>query len=231
MSTLDAFEPRSGDDPAVAQVLVGCDQPVEQSSAIVHNDLLISGWAASPAGIAGVVVQIGDRGYQATYGLASPLVAETLGFDDAARAGYRLRLDSSGWPAGTHPTKITAFACTGESASIEGAIEVLPFTAPRYTTEDNRADVAAGRVAMWLEQPRIVEGPCEVEGYVEVAGWAYSEQGLEAVRVSIDGRRAFDAARPTVRPDLLEAYGPAVAADAGFALRLHPEECPPGPMR
>jgi ubiquinone/menaquinone biosynthesis C-methylase UbiE len=214
---------------APEQVLVGCDQPLERGAAIAHNELLVSGWAASPSGIAGVVVQIGDRSYHATYGLSSPSVAETLHWEEAARAGYRLRIDSSGWRAGTHPVKVTAFARDGESAAIEGEIEVLPFEAPRYTTEDNRADMAAGKVAMWLEQPRIVEGPCEAEGYVEVAGWAYSEQGIEAVLVSIDGRSSFDAARPTVRPDLLETYGPAAAASAGFALRLHPEECPPGP--
>ena len=46
---------------------LGCDLPIERPGTIVHNELSLTGWAASSQGISGVVVQIDDRAFNATY--------------------------------------------------------------------------------------------------------------------------------------------------------------------
>lgn len=96
--------------------------------------------------------------------------------------------------------------------------------------EGSRQDLDHGLVAMSLNEPRLggeQEGACVVEGALAVRGWAHARGGIAAVFVVIDGRR-YEALRPVVRTDLLDHYGPDTAREGGFALQLHPRECPPG---
>lgn len=53
------------------------DLSIERECAVVHNDLVLTGWAMSPAGISGVIVQIDDRLFHASYGLDTAWLAES----------------------------------------------------------------------------------------------------------------------------------------------------------
>jgi SAM-dependent methyltransferase len=212
---------------SATRLSLGCDQDIE-AGLVVHNELQISGWAVSPEGISGIVVQIGDRTLNATYGLDTPWVAESRPeIAGADRAGFELRVDTADWQPGELEVRIVAFDQTGARAQLLGTAKVLPYDEPLYSHADIPAAITAGEVVMWLESPPILEGPCEVTESVEIRGWAYAEDGLDAVRVMIDGQ-GLEAVWPIVRPDLLDAFGPEIAGAAGFVLTLHPSECPPG---
>lgn len=210
--------------------LLACDLPIDQPGLIVHHELALTGWAASAHGIASVIVRIGERELQASYGLDSPWVTEAIpdmpGTDDAA---YELRLDTSQWAPIKRTVSIVATDREGRSTEMAGEVEVVPFDDPQYTVEANRAAIARGEPVMWLEQPRIVDGVPELDGAMEVSGWAYARDGLKLVIVTVDGRSRYEALRPISRSDLLADYGREVAGEAGFAIRIDALELPPGP--
>lgn len=210
--------------------LLACDAPIDRPGLIVHHELALTGWAASARGIAGVVVRVDDRELQASYGLDSPWVAESIpDMPGADAAAYELRLDTSRWTAGKRAVSIAATDRDGRRAEIAGEVEVTPFDDPHYTVEDNRAAIARGEPVMWLEQPRIVDGVPELKGAMEVSGWAYAPGGLRSVTVTVDGRARYEALRPISRADLLADYGREVAGEAGFAIGIDSLELPPGP--
>lgn len=206
-----------------------CDLPLGRPGLTVHNELALTGWAVSPRGIAGVAVQIGERHWNAGYGFDTPSIARRLpeapGGD---RAGYELRIDTSRWDAGPHHVTVAAFDVDGNRAAIDGVIDVLPFEPPPSTADDNRAALAAGGVALSLDELRSTSRAEIVENTLEVSGWAYAEDGIEAVVVTVDGHHQHEAVRPIVRPGLVRDYGPDVAAEAGFVSRLDRVQCPPG---
>lgn len=210
--------------------LLWCDLSIGQPGIVVHNELLLSGWAASSSGIASVAVGVDDDWQLlASYGLETPWVAEAMPeVPGADRAGYRLRLDTSQWRAGTHEIAIVATDAKGRRNSLTGQVEVLHFAEPHYTLEENLTAISEGKPVMWLESPRVVEGVCRDQVPVEVSGWAFSESGVDSVVVTIDKVARFDALRPISRPDLIGDYGAAVAGEAGFVLPLHATELPPG---
>ena len=209
--------------------MLGCDLPIEQPGAIAYNELIISGWAVSPTGISGVVVQIDSREFQASYGLDTPWVVESMPEMPGAReAGYYLRLDTAEWPHGIRSVNVAAIDGEDRRTEIAGEVEVVPYQSPLYTVEDNRTAQAEGIPTMWLEEPRIVEGPCEVAIPVEVSGWAYAKAGIDSVVILIDGRDRHDALHPSSRVDLLPDYGPEVAGASGFSLSLSKAELSPG---
>jgi SAM-dependent methyltransferase len=207
-----------------------CDLPLGRSGLVAHNELVLTGWAASHKGIAGVAVQIEDRQWNAGYGLDTPEVAARLpDFPKTDRAGYRLCIDTSDWEPGLHYVTVAAFDLEGDRSAIEGQVEVRPFELPGRTVEDDLAALVEGKIAMRLERPRLFEGVRdEVEGPIEISGWAHANGGIKTVMVTLDGRLQYEALRPIVRPELLAAYGADVAAEAGFTLRLDSTECTPG---
>ena len=210
--------------------LLSSDLPIDRPGLVVHHELVLGGWAASPRGIASVVVQIdGARRFQASYGLDTPWLTESLdGLPGADAAGFRLRLDTSEWTRGIHAVRLIALDEKKRRSEIGGQVEVVPFEQPRYTVEDNLAAIAAGEPVMWLEEPRLVDRVPELSGALELGGWAYSPRGIESVVVTVDQRARHEALRPISRPDLLADYGPEVAGEAGFFLRLDRFELPPG---
>jgi hypothetical protein len=207
---------------------LGCDLPLGRPGLIAHNELVLSGWATSPLGISGVAVQIGDRQWNASYGLDAPEAAHDAPPRPAEAKGYELRVDTSSWTPGPCYVTIAAFDLEGGRSAIEGTVEIRPFEQPGRSPEENLARIEAGRVAMSLDAPRILDGAGEVEEPVEILGWAHAKGGIEAVVVTVDGCRQHEALRPVVRPDLMGDYGPEVAFDAGFVSRLHGSECEPG---
>jgi SAM-dependent methyltransferase len=209
---------------------IGCDQQIEGFGFVAHNELTLSGWATSPHGVSGVVVQIDDRSLNAAYGLDTSWLAGREGDVAAGRAGFQLSIDTAEWAPGRREVKIVAFDQAGGRAELSGQVEILPYETLRYSPEEVKAAIAAGETVMWLERPPIVEGSCEVGGPLEISGWAYARDGLESVRVTLDDR-TMEALRPIVRPDLLEEHGAEMAGVAGFVLSLDPSECPPGPHR
>lgn len=215
--------------PQSAGPRLASDLPIERGDAFVHNELLLTGWALSAAGIAGVIVQIDDRLLHASYGLDTPWLAdgapELAGAD---RAGYRLEIDTSGWEPGRRQVTITAYDQAGGRTDIVGEVEVIPFDEPAYTTEERQATIEAGEIAMWLQQPSPTGPAVELEAPVEIAGWAYAAKGIDAVLVTLDGHARHEALHPVFRPDLIDDYGDEVAGRAGFVLRLDPGDCPPG---
>jgi hypothetical protein len=211
----------------VAQV--NCSLPLGRHGLTVHNELLLDGWAVSPKGVSGVAVQIGDRQWNASYGLDTSLptgAAEDV--PGADRCGYRLCIDTAGWEPGPHYVTVAAFDVEGGRAAIEGTVQVRPFDAPCSTIAQHRAALAEGRVAMSLDSPCAWDGVCEVDGALEISGWAHAENGIEAVLVTLDRHVQYEALRPIVYPKLLGDLGRDTASKAGFVLRVDPADCPPG---
>lgn len=198
---------------------------------MAHNELSLSGWAASPKRVAGIAIQIGDRQWNASYGLDTPELENRLrGFPDATRAGYRLDIDTSDWTAGPHHVTVAAFDLEGGRSAIEGQVEVRPFDTS--ATASPSAPVTRDGVTLSVDNPVVADGACEIEGPLEISGWAHADEGIEAVVVTLDGGALqYEALRPVVRPDLLEELGRETAANAGFALLIDPADCPPGRHR
>jgi SAM-dependent methyltransferase len=208
---------------------LACDLPIERDGIFVHNELVLSGWALSAVGVSGVIVQIDDQFFHASYRLDTPWLAESMpDVEGADRAGYQLRIDTSAWSPGRREITITAHDQDGGRGDISGTVDIVPFGPPSYSTEDNRAAIEAGEIAMWLERPSPASPGPEAESPVEIAGWAYSKGGVETVLVTIDGRTRAEALQPVFRPDLVDDFGEEVARAAGFVLRLDGRECPPG---
>lgn len=209
--------------------LIECDLPLTPPGLVAHNELVLSGWAASPQGVSGVAVQIGERQWNASYGLDTPAVARSLpGIDGSGQAGFRLVVDTSTWEPGHHHVTVAAFDNEGGRAAVEGPVEIRPFARTAAEPPDSLAALEREEVTLALDSPTIVDGACEAQSPLEISGWSYAKAGVEAVLVTLDGRVQYDALRPIVRPDLLHVLGPELAAEAGFALRLDPIDCPPG---
>jgi SAM-dependent methyltransferase len=208
---------------------LSCDSPIERDDTFVHNELVLTGWALSPVGVSGVIVQIDDRLLHASYGLDTPWLAESLpDLEGSDRAGYRLQIDTSTWVPGRRRIIVTVYDQEGGRDDIAGEVEVVPYKTPKYTTEDRRAAIDAGEIAMWLERPAPTETGAELQVPVEIAGWAYARSGVEAILVTLDERIRHEALHPVFRPDLVDDHGEEVARRAGFLLQLHPRDCAPG---
>lgn len=176
-----------------------------------------------------MVVDIGDRSLNASFGLDSPEVAARMpDMPGADRAGYLLRVDTSGWESGTRHVKIATYDHDQNVATIVGDIAIRPFEVVKPTVEEAGARVAAGKVAMCLDSPSVPGADEAVDVPVRVHGWAHAPQGIEAVVITVDGRYQHEALRPVCRPDLLNQYGRDVSLDAGFTSLLLDEECGPG---
>jgi len=211
------------------QPLLDCDLPIDRPGAFAHNELILSGWAVSAARVTGVTVVIDARSLNASYGLDTPGVAARMpAIPGAGQAGYFLRIDTSAWDPGPRKVTIAAHDEAGNHSQISGEVTIRPFEPASSSPEENRKRIAAGKVAMWLDAPQILAVPSELEGPVEILGWAHAEGGIEAVIVTVDGCRQHEALRPIARPDLLGDYGAGVALDSGFASVLHETECEPG---
>ncbi len=206
-----------------------CDLPIASPPLVVHNELVLSGRAASPGGTSGVIVELDGRTFNACYGLDSTALAEILPETPGAdRAGYHIRIDTSTWAPGCRDVALSAYDAEGGRAVIEGQLDIRPFEEAGATAEANLAALARGGRAMWLDEPRFRDGRAEIDGELRISGWAHLEDGVEAVVVTLDGHIQYDAVRPIVRPDLLDVHGADIAAEAGFAVRLHAADCPPG---
>lgn len=212
--------------------LIECELPLGRPGLVAHDELVLVGWAASPKGISGVAVQIGERQWNAAYGLDTPEIARRLAWIDGAdRAGYSLAIDTSGWQPGPRVVTVAAFDREGGRAAVEGGIEIRPLTAPAEGDAGAPAAPGRGEVTLVLDSPTVESGTAQVEGALEIRGWAFADEGIEAVLVTLDRSIQYEALRPLARPELLREAGPDVAADAGFALRLDEADCPPGRHR
>jgi hypothetical protein len=213
---------------ATEGVLLHCDLAIGRPGLTVHNELVLGGWALSPNGATGVVVDIDERSLNASYGLDTPgLAASRPWAPGADRAGFHLRVDTSSWSPGPRAVKIAAYDRQGDSTAVEGRLEVRPYEDAHASSADSLAAVEEGGAALWLDQDWIAGPEGEVEGPIRVSGWAFAKEGIDAVLVTLDGVIQYEAPRPLARAELLGGDAEA-AAMGGFALRLHPSECAPG---
>lgn len=209
--------------------LLSCDLQVDRPGAYAHNELVLSGWAVSPDGATGVIVDIDDRTLNASYGLDTPALAARMPeIPGAEHAGYFLRIDTSDWEPGPRQVTIATFDRKENAARIVGEVTIRPFEPPGATLEENLDRIAAGKVAMALDAPQLQGGDFELEGSVKIHGWAHAKDGIEAVLVTLDGCHQHEALRPISRPDLLGDYDREVALDSGFTSLLLDDECGPG---
>lgn len=218
--------------PATSGPLLGCDLPLGDPGVIAHNELVLSGWAVSPAGIESVSVTVDERLWRAGYGLDSPWMLEALpAMPGSAHAGFLLRIDCSAFDPGSRTVAVTARDPLGRGTEIRGEVEFLPFEPMGFTPAENTAALAEGRPAMWVERPALAEVAPQLTGEFELSGWAHAEAGIERIVITIDNRLHSLALRPLARPDLVPTYGEEVAAGAGFFLDFGAEDLPPGVHR
>jgi hypothetical protein len=206
-----------------------CDLPLGRPGLTVHNELVLTGWVVSRRGISGVAVQIGERQWNAGFGLDTPsLPAQFPDMPAADRSGYELRIDTSKWGRGQHYVTVAAFDTDGERTAVEGWIDVLPFESAHESVAEARAALASGGIALFLDEPEGERWTEAVDGAVAISGWAHAHAGIEAVLVTVDGRHQHEALRPIVRPDVIQDIGADVAGEAGFVSRVDEVQCPPG---
>ena len=172
-----------------------------------HNQLLITGRVSAPGGVEAVTIRIAGAEHEAAI----------LGLR------FELSLDTSRWPAGAKPFSVAMRASDGRRVGVEGLAEVRPYSAPPADEAGLLAAVAAGLPAMWCEVPALDGGAIDPEK-AEVRGWAIAPGGIDRVLVTIDSSHKVTALAGLPRPDLRWCFGEALAASAGFAVRLDPGE-------
>ena len=184
-----------------------------------HNELRLAGRVSGMDELADVRVEIDGLVLHAARGLPVASGDEATGFE--------LRLDTRGWAPGPRQVRVVAEAAGARTTELTGDVDVRPFEEPRYTEDENREAIAAGRTAMWCEQPWL-DGSADLVEPLRVEGWAWCNTGVDNVTVYIDGALAVRALHGLARTHLRGPYGEAVAGGAGFAATLDPAECPPG---
>ena len=205
--------------------MIECDLPLGRPGLVVHNELLLSGWAAGPTGVTGVVVDVDERTWTAGYGLDTPGLRERLpSYKDADQAGYRLWIDTSTWSPGSRHVAVATYTEDGRRYAIEGEIDVQPFSPRGSDPVLDTAALGEDVVALKLDAPDIEDGVARIEAPLEVRGWAHAGEGIETVLVTIDGVHQYEALRPVARPELVEDLGRGAAKSAGFCLLVDPVE-------
>lgn len=209
-----------GGDPQL-----GCDLALDLGPILAHNELLVGGWAVAGAGqIAAVEIHVGDRTLLASYGHASPFLTDA--FPGADHARYELRLDTRALGRGRHELRIRARTSEGAVAEMVGELEVEPYRQAPWRPEDQRAAVNAKEAVMWCELPNIFDNAV-THLPATLRGWAYAEEGIERVVGFVAGREIEGVAR-LPRADLRGRLGPNVVRDAGWRIRLQPQDLSPG---
>jgi SAM-dependent methyltransferase len=202
------------------EVALGSTVPL--APALGDNLLVISGWAAAERGIESVTVRIAGRELAAEIGLATPAEADVPDWPGADRAGFELRIDTSGWQRGEHPLEISATAVGGKTRALSGTADVQPHDPPPLGDDGIAEALAGGRPALIGERPDFF-GAGTAGPETEVSGWAWSAADIESVLVTVDRRVRIRALHALVRPDLRHLLGGELGA-AGFAVRLGPDE-------
>lgn len=113
---------RMGSRSARENIRIGCDFPKPDSPPF-SDKVKVQGWAVAETGIQKVEVGIGGKLFRAAAGLPRPdigtLHTSALGAD---KAGYRIVVDVSDLPAGTHD--ITIFATSGQGNTAEEVVTI-----------------------------------------------------------------------------------------------------------
>jgi SAM-dependent methyltransferase len=183
-----------------------CEELAEEGATLyVHNELVLHGWAESDAGRPQVEVEL--------EGSPLPLVSG----DDAGspRLRFEARAKTSGWSPGARTITVTARDGRGGEAVRHGVVDVLPYAVPPGAVEAMQAEVAAGRLVMYCDEPRL-DGSDTAVGHLAVNGWAYARPGVRAVYVTVDGRQRTEAVLGRRRPDLPRVLGATDSAFGGF---------------
>ncbi len=200
------------------------------------DTLAITGWAmdgVSATLAAGVLITLGDRIIEATYGLPRPDVAGARGNDALLRSGFSARLAAAAGTAGATP--LTAFAVSADGTAVGrvGATTVL---------EMRRADAEvtlslprrAGFAAYHLDSVRAVDASgidataaplllVRRGAAIEVRGWAFdmlAAQSVRGVYLVVDGRDFVRGTLGYARQDVAEANRNRALRDCGFAIRF-----------
>ena len=214
------MQPTTDPSGASDAVIVGSAAPL--FPALGDNLLVLSGWAAAERGLDSVTVRLGGRELVAETGLPTPDGPALPDWPGADRAGFELRIDTSGWQRGEQPLEIVATAVGGETRTLAGTADIQPYEPPPLGDDGIASALASGRPALIGERPDVF-GSGTAGAEPEVSGWAWSPAGIEAVLVTIDRRVRIGALHGLVRPDLRHLFGGELGA-AGFAVRLGPDE-------
>jgi ADP-heptose:LPS heptosyltransferase/GT2 family glycosyltransferase len=184
--------------------------------------LRLRGWAAARAGIAHVRVAIGQSEIaKAVTGLSRPDIAKANpDFRDADRAGFVLVHElGPDLPTGPSFVRVQATDAGGQRRQVTAPVNVPP-----PPTEGTRPAVAHRADS----SPRIavssgIACACDVaclcsDGRFVVAGWALADEGVNAIRVELDGLAAGEAQLELPRLDVATHYPQhPFAARSGFA--------------
>ncbi len=85
---------------------------------------------------------------------------------------------------------------------------------PGSTLEGPAQAIAAGRTVLFCEWPAF-DGTASADDYLHVGGWVWCAAGLEAVTISLAGRR-FVPRTGLLRPDVERAYSGSEGSASGF---------------
>jgi rhamnosyltransferase len=114
-----------GEQPAV---LLWCDEPNLQTTPRLSGITCIHGWAIARSKIGEVRIFLDDAELgRAFHGFVrDDVIQKHPGYGNDIHIGFAFRFDISKKPPGIHTLKILATAITGETASIEGKVELVP---------------------------------------------------------------------------------------------------------
>ncbi len=173
----------------------------------MHNELAVRGSARSPAGIAGVRVEIGS----------TRQAAELSGPD---RTRFESLIDTSTWRPSTAVLTVTALDRAGREAVESGNVSIEPYAAPA-----TGKDAVAGTGTALHCRPL---GDTAPHLPIKIRGWAYSRSGIDRVSVFLDGRSSHEAVYGLTRPHIQKALATPDALECGYYLLLDPYACEPG---
>lgn len=110
---------------AEGELVMWCETPSLDGSAVAEGFIGVRGWAYSPAGLTGVEVDVDGRRYRAGRGIFRSDVRRQFG-PELTHTGFALRIELGEEQKGTLPVSVIARDSAGRATGMSGSIDCRP---------------------------------------------------------------------------------------------------------